>query len=123
MRQYRNSSATNWRKDTFVSPSPPTHHHSSSSRRRTANCDPCKTIERLTHSQFETNIPSLSSRILFAISATRIYTQSLTFDGGITMYASAKAMKRKQHSKPDTDFSNLQSCILDSRTHQRPFKL
>src|SRR6266702_4586869 len=123
MKQCRSSSAMNWRRDIFVSPNCPTHHHFSSSRKRMANCDPCKTTERSTHSRFEINTPSLSSRISSAISATHTYTQSLTSDGGITMYAFAKAMKRKRHLKPDTVFSNPRSCILGLQTRQQPFKL
>src|SRR6266702_1321881 len=112
----RNSSAMNWRKDTFVSPSRLTRHHSSSSKRRTANCDPYKTIKRLMHSQFGINTPSHSSRTSSVISATHTYIQSSTFEGEITTYAFAKEMKRKRCLKPDTDSSNLRSCILDSQT-------
>src|SRR6266702_1295555 len=123
MKRCKNSSVTNWRRDIFVSPNHPTHHHFSSSRKRTANCDPCKITKRSMHSRFEINTPSLSSRISSTISATHTYTQSSTSNGGITMYAFAKEMKRRRHLKQDTVSLNPQSCISGLQTRQLPSKL
>src|SRR6266702_2546494 len=119
MKPYKNSSKANLRKDIFVSPNHLTHHHSSSSRKRTVNYDRYKITERLTPSQFETNILFPSSRTSSAISATRTSIRNSMSAGDTTTYASVKGTSPKQHSKPDTASLNQQSCISDLPIHQR----
>src|SRR6266702_674142 len=122
MKQYRNSFTTNSRRAISVSRSLHMHHHSSLSAKRTENCDRYKTTAKSMALQSEINIPFPGLRTSSVISVTRTYTQSSTSNGGTTTYAFAKEMRIKRHLKPDTDFSNLRSCTLDSPTHQRLFK-
>src|SRR6266702_392312 len=104
MKPCKNSLTTSLRKDISVSPNRPMHHHSSLFTRRMARCDQYKTTGRSTPSPYETNIPFCSSPISYVISATLIYIQSLTSDGGIITCVFVKEMKRKPHLRHDTDF-------------------
>src|SRR6266702_5418339 len=118
MRRYKNSFMTNLRRDTSVSQSLRTRHHSSLFAKRTASYDQCKTIARLMPLLSGISTPFLSSQTSFATSGMHIYTRNLMFAGGTTTYAFMKEMKRRRHSKTDTDFLNLQSCTSDSLIRQ-----
>src|SRR6266702_8029433 len=108
----------NSRRDISMSPSRHMHCYSSSFAKRTASCNQCKTTGRLTPSPYATNTPSHSLQISYETSAMRTFTQNSTFNGGITMYAFVKAMKRKLPSKQDMDVLNVLYCIVDSQIHQ-----
>src|ERR1700677_4596350 len=91
-------------------------------KRKTVNCDQYKITGELTDIQFAINIHYPSYPISLLTYEEPPSFPNSTYDGGITMYASRRAMNIKRPSKHAMDSLSPQSCSLASVTRQQPSK-